>query len=649
MAKGTRELNLRSENDKVEKMEFEPIQGYPMLYWRGKRPYKSTRYYPAQLKEVYGQPTKGPDGKPWFNRIYWGDNREVMSHLLREFRGKVDLVYIDPPFDSKAVYIKNINIKGKTLTSDHSAFEEKQYTDIWTNDEYLQFMYERLILIRELLSDTGSIYVHCDYHKSAYLRCTIDEIFGADNFVNEIIWRRKQAQAWASSQFGITTDTLLYYSKGKEKAFNPIYSKDDENTQRYITERFVYDDGDGKKYMKSPLVNPMDRPNLRYKFHGINPPKTGWLYSYERMEELYSNGELVLPDNPNARIYRKIFADDYKGQVIQNIWTDIPIVNPMAKERIDYPTQKPEALLERIVTVSTNPGDIVFDSFMGSGTTQAVAMKLGRRFIGADINLGAIHTTVKRLNKIIEEGSGDKKLINDEPTQYLGFQVYHVNNYEIFKNPIEAKSLLVEALELDAYPAGHLYDGQKEGRQYKIMPVNHIATKADLNELITGFDQRQFDKRQKEFPNKPVEKITLVCMGHEPDLGAHLKSQIAYTLDVEVVDILRDRQDLEFKRDSVAKVKVKKGELVIERFYPQNLLQKLSLPEKDIDDWRQLVETIAIDWNYTGEVMTPAVFDNPGKNELVQGRYKIPGDAGRIRLKIIDLISESLEMDVDNG
>ncbi len=138
-------------------------------------------------------------------------------------------------------------------------------------------------------------------------------------------------------------------------------------------------------------------------------------------------------------------------------------------------------------------------------------------------------------------------------------------------------------------------------------------------------------------------------MGHEPDLAAHLKSQIAYPLDVEVVDILRDRQDIEFKRDSVAKVKVKKNELVIERFYPQNLLQKLSLPEKEIEDWRQLVETIAIDWNYTGEVMNPTVFDSPGKNELVKGLYAIPGDAGRIRLKITDLISESLEMDVDNG
>ncbi len=385
--------------------------------------------------------------------------------------------------------------------------------------------------------------------------------------------------------------------------------------------------------------------NPEYEVMGVT---RAWRYSKEKMQQLIDNG-LVIQTKPGTVPMQKKFLSDSKGVQVGTWWDDISMIRGFSSEKMDYPTQKPEVLLERIINASSNPGSIVFDCFMGSGTTQAVAMKLGRRFIGADINLGAIHTTVKRLNKIIEDKQADKKLANDEPPKYLGFQVYHVNNYEIFKNPLEAKSLLVEALELDAYSPGHLYDGQKDGRQYKIMPVNHVASKFDLNDLITGFDQRLFAKRHAEAPNKAVEKITLVCMGHEPDLAAHLKSQFAYILDVEVVDILRDRQDLEFKRDSVARVKVKKGELVIERFYPQNLLQKLSLPEKDIEDWRQLVETVAIDWNYTGEVMAPAEFDNPGKNELVKGRYKIPGDAGRIRLKITDLIAESLEMDVEYG
>ena len=151
----------------------EPIRGYPELRWAGKRPFTGTSYYPAQLKETYGTDTDG-----WMNKIYWGDNLQVMSHLLKEFRGKVDLIYIDPPFDSKADYKKTISLRGKKAESDTSTFEEKQYGDIWTNDEYLQFMYERLILCRELLSDTGCIYVHLDWHKGHYIKLIMDELFG---------------------------------------------------------------------------------------------------------------------------------------------------------------------------------------------------------------------------------------------------------------------------------------------------------------------------------------------------------------------------------------------------------------------------------------------------------------------------------------
>ena len=168
------DLNDTQSNERVEEYRFqEPIRGYPELRWAGKRPFRSTRYYPAQLKESYNEPVDG-----WMNRIYWGDNLQVMSHLLKEFRGKVQLVYIDPPFDSKADYKKKIKLKGQILNNDRSSFEEKQYSDIWTNDEYLQFIYERLIVTRELMSDTSSIYLHCDWHKSHNLRSIMDEVFG---------------------------------------------------------------------------------------------------------------------------------------------------------------------------------------------------------------------------------------------------------------------------------------------------------------------------------------------------------------------------------------------------------------------------------------------------------------------------------------
>ena len=191
------------------------IKGYPELRWTGKRPYESTQYYPAQLRERYGEETNG-----WINKIFWGDNLQVMSHLLKEYRGKIDLIYIDPPFDSKADYKKKIKMKNTgTALSDTSTFEEKQYGDIWTNDEYLQFMYERFILIRELLSERGSLYVHCDWHKVHHLRMVLDEVFGPSNFRNEVIWW----YLWGGrgkTQWNSKHDNILFYSKSDNWTFN---------------------------------------------------------------------------------------------------------------------------------------------------------------------------------------------------------------------------------------------------------------------------------------------------------------------------------------------------------------------------------------------------------------------------------------------
>ncbi len=276
-------------------------------------------------------------------------------------------------------------------------------------------------------------------------------------------------------------------------------------------------------------------------------------------------------------------------------------------------------------------------------------MKLGRRFIGADINLGSIQTTTTRLLKNAE-GLVQKRLKLDG-TSYTGFEVYNVNHYDIFRNPAEAKELLIEALEVQPLELSTIFDGEKDGRMVKIMPVNRLATRADLNELIAGFDYKAWERRQGENPNKAVEKITLVCMGHEPDLSAHLiLAAKPYKIDVEVVDILRDKADLEVKRVSDAKVVVKDGELVIERFYPMNLLQKLSMQKEAVDDWRELTESILIDWNYDGAVLQPAIVDIPErKTDLVIGHYKVPADAGTIRVKITDLLSESWEGNVTNG
>ena len=505
--------------------EFEKrptIKGFPELRWTGKRPYDSTQYYPAQLREIYGEETDG-----WINKIFWGDNLQVMSHLLKKFRGKVDLIYIDPPFDSKADYKKKIEIKGVgKAESDSTSFEEKQYGDIWTNDEYLQFMYERLILMRELLSETGSI--HCDWHKSAQLKCICDEIFGMENFRNEIIWCYRRSLRSSNVAFGRDHDTILFYSKSIEHKVHPD-RKDFPVSEKTIKRWASYADENGFVSNKhfagssSTIIDTSDETKGFYINQGI--PRDWW----------------------------EISANVAKG-------------NTSEVSAGKYPTQKPESLLERIIKASTNPGDLVFDCFMGSGTTQAVAMKLGRRFIGADINLGAIQTTTKRLISVAQELS---QQTFDGDVRYTGFEVYNVNNYDFFRNPVEARDLIIQALEIQPFEQSNVWDGEKDGRMVKIMPVNRIATKADLEELKANLPYKTYEKRKEENPSQPVEKITIVCMGHEPDLKPSLEKELkiaGYTVDIQIVDSLRDKSELELKREAEAEIVREGDKLVIRAF-----------------------------------------------------------------------------------
>lgn len=644
--------------EKVENYVFAPIKGYPMLTWRGKRPFSSTQYFPAQLKEIYG-----PEVSSWRNKLYWGDNLQVASHLLKTLRGGVDLIYIDPPFDSGADYRRKITLAGQTASSDYVAFEDKQYGDIWNNDEYLQFMYERLIILRELLTPTGSIYVHCDYRRSHSIKLMMDEIFGPESFQNEIIWRRTTARA-GSGAYNHIHDTILFYSKSKKYTWNQQYTP---YSKEYLSSNFK-EDSTGRLYRESPITAPgLRKGESGAAWKGLNPSAIGkgrhWaipsflehLLSDEAkrspikaLDELEAAGRIRWAKDGEGRPNAIQYADDMEGVELQSIWSDFTALSSNAQESEDYPTQKPEELLRRIILSSSNPGDVVLDCFMGSGTTQAVAMQLGRKFVGADINLGAIQTTTLRLVKI---GENPKRFEPESSYElYTGFEIHNVNRYDVFRNPIQAKDLLMEALEIQRLEHASVFDGEKDGRLVKIMPVNRIATRADLNELISGFDYKAWERRQAESSGRAVEKITLVCMGHEPDLKPQLEyAAKPFKIDVEVVDILRDKADLEFKRDAEAKIVKAGADLVIERFYPMNLLQKLSRQREGVEDWRELVESVLIDWNYDGAVLQPAVVDIPGKSDLVAGRYPIPDDAGTIRVKITDLLSESWEGNVGNG
>jgi len=459
--------------DSVEKYAFAPIKGYPMLNWRGKRPFTSTQFYPAQLKEIHGEEVDG-----WRNKIFWGDNLQVMSHLLKDFRGKIDLIYIDPPYDSKANYKKKVKVEGLDVENELSAFEEKQYGDIWTNDEYIQYVYERVILLKELLSDSGVFVFHCDWHRNAHIRLILDEIFGQANLINEVIWHYRTFQGQTKGHFAKKHDTLYIYRGGQTYPFSQLFDTDLEDTIDAKRWANYIDESGAIKASHMPI---QDSRFTRY----LNK----WVKK---------NGRQPTGDET---VY------EVKGQPIDSVW-DLKGLDPKSDEKTGYPTQKPEELIERVILALSRKDGLVLDCFMGSGTTQAVAMKLGRKFIGADINLGAIQTSTKRLVKVANEIS--QTLRDPDERNYTGFEVYNVNQYDIFRNPVQAKELLLEALEIQKLEMSTIFDGEKDGRMIKIMPVNRISTRADLNELIAGFDYKAWERRQGENPNRPVEKVTLV-------------------------------------------------------------------------------------------------------------------------------------------
>jgi DNA modification methylase len=569
------------------------IKGFPELKWTGKRPYNSTEYFPAQLKEVYGE----ADSNGWLNKIFWGDNLQVMSHLLKDYRGKIKFIYIDPPFDSKADYKKKIQLRGVTAKTDSSIFEEKQYGDIWNNDEYLQFMYERLVIMRELLTDDGSIMVHCDYRRVAELRLIMNEVFGYDTeniFRNEIIWSYRTGGASKDMSLSRKHDTILFYAK------NPCFKIKCLKERQYLEKPFMDSkvDSKGRFYVDTILRDVLDGV--------IN----------------------IVVDEQSETI------EQYNTRAVLNL----------SSERVDYPTQKPLGLLQLLIELATKPGDLVFDCFMGSGTTQHAALKTGRRFIGADINLGAIQTSTMRLLKEIE--TFDITCPYEKP----GFEVYNVNNYDFFRNPIEAKKIIIDLLQIDTFGNGNsVFDGEKDGRMYKLMPLTRIATKSDLSNFIENLPYSTYEKRKNENPDEPVDHITIVCMGHEPDLlGAFKQETSKYNIDIEIFDVLLEKKELQLKREAEAKIVRKGNKLVIESFYPMNLMQKLSMQKETVKDWKQLVDSIFIDWNYDGNVFKPTLPDVPEDIKfMVQGEYSIPQKATKIRVKITDLLSESIEVDVE--
>lgn len=374
------------------------------------------------------------------NTLYYGDNLHVLrEHIADE---SVDLVYLDPPFNSNQDY----NVLFKEHHGERAAAQIKAFEDTWRWDEaaaeaymdvveqpgrvsdvmrafrtflgdsdmlaYLAMMAPRLVELRRVLKPTGSIYLHCDQTASHYLKMLLDGVFGATAFRSEVIWKRTTAHGDARRNFGNIVDCIIYYARGDEPTFNRQYRPHDP---AYVADKYRYVDSTGRRYRLDNLRSPNPRPNLTYDYKGYEPHPKGWAVSMERMKELDAAGRLEFPKKRTGRIQLRRYLDEMPGMPLGNLWDDISPINSQAAERLGYPTQKPEALLDRIIEASSNPGDVILDPFCGCGTAVASAQKLGRKWIGIDITHLAVNLIKSRLLDAFGDDIRDSYTVIGEP------------------------------------------------------------------------------------------------------------------------------------------------------------------------------------------------------------------------------------------
>lgn len=518
------------------------------LVWNGKTGEVCNVVLPFQVIEQVDEPRsekvtalqfglfdtdpRGRQLKGWTNKLIWGDNKLILSSLkngpLREEiekQGGLKLIYIDPPFDVGADFSMDIEIGGDTFTKRPNVLEELAYRDTWGKgaDSFIAMIYERLVLMRDLLAEDGSIYVHCDSRLSAHMRFALNEVFGEGNFRNEIIWQRTSAGKPVYNNLPKNADYISWFTKSDRYSFTPMI----EGLSNEDIETFTQDDHDGRgRYNTQPIINPAHRENLKYTYvdkqgRSWLPPSKGWRFNEERMRALDEENRLYFTQNS---IREKYYLSErtLKGKQRPNVWTDISGNSVrQSNEGIAYPTQKPEALLERIIQASSNEGDLIADFFCGSGTTAAVAEKLGRKWITSDLGKFAIHTTRKRL-------IGVQRQLKAEDKPYRAFEILNLGKYErqhyIGVNPnlrevekqkqLEEKEAAFLDLILRAYRAEPTtgfatFHGKKAGRLVAVGPVNMPITRLFVEEVIlecrkkhiTKVDMLGFEFEMGLFPN----------------------------------------------------------------------------------------------------------------------------------------------------
>ncbi len=593
------------------------------LLWNGKTDEVENTVLPFQAIEHIDEPrseekimaqtslfdTSGRQIKGWPNKLIWGDNKLILSSLkngpLRkqiEAEGGLKLIYIDPPFDVGADFSMKIEVGEDAFTKKPSVIEEIAYRDTWGKgaDSFIAMIYERLKLMHGLMADDGSIYVHCDWRVNSYMRLVLDEIFGKDNFLNEILWRRRTNTVKAISQkFSINTDTILLYVKSKNKhLFNLQYG---EYPKEYLN-RFKYEDKNGK-----------------YRWQVMAT------YSKDRLEKLKNEDKARFSEGAKYPEFKQ-YTHELKGRPVENIWDDINMINAMGDERLGYDTQKPETLLERIIKASSNEGDLIADFFCGSGTTLAVAEKLGRKWIGADLGRFSIHTTRKRM-------IGVQRELKKASKDFRAFEILNIGKYEREKFLNVNENLREKEKRI-----------QKENKEKEFIKLILAAYKAELVDSFNTFVGKKRDRLVAVGPidipvtNNFLEKIIKECkeksitkadvLGFDYEMGIDFESAKKFGIDVQFKVIPREVFD---------KKAVEKGQV---KFYDVAYIEV-----KPIIRGRSNAKEVAI------ELTDFSVFynqDNTGKVEekLRSGGNKIVIENGQVikisKDKQIDIIEKEV-------
>jgi adenine-specific DNA-methyltransferase len=609
-----------------------------------------------QPAAVYGQDLR--------NRLIWGDKKYVLPSLLPEFVGRVNLIYIDPPFDTGADFSFTASVPDDPDSPDDESFaftkqpniiEQKAYRDTWGRglDSYFQWFHETVVLLHELLEETGSLYVHLDWHVSFYAKAILDEVFGPDRFVNEIVWKRQTAKGdvtQGARHMGRIHESIFLYTKTENYAWNIQYTPYDSS---YVDSAYRQQDPDGRRYTLSDITAPggakASKGNPYYEFLGVN---RFWRFSKETMERLYKEGRIV-QTSPGAVPRQKRYLDEMPGVPLQDLWLDIGPVQGQSAETAGYVTQKPEALLERVVNLSSSEGDLVLDCFCGSGTTAVMAEKLKRRWIACDLGRFAVHTTRKRMLSI----PGVRPFIIQNLGKYER-QLWQTEQFKAHGEDPETKAAQQRdytAFILELYHAKALngytwLNGVKGGRMVHVGAVDAPVSTGDVTNIATEF--RKAIGTGKDAPATNGVDVLGWDFAFEMNEVA-LQQAAKAKIQMRFLRIPRDvmdkraveQGDIHFSELAAlsVEVKMKKRDVTLR-------LMDFVIPPDDVPDearravkhWSQWIDYWAVDWENKGDTFhnewqAYRTRKEPTLALETTHTYKEPGEYNVV-VKVIDIL-----------